>query len=125
MVQPSVCYYGKWVPAGIISELTHAEVLTQLNKLWEVRQEMIFRDTNISGVFPDYDQLLRAEGDKGESGGFEDDQITVVGQDQDQDLDDDELSPPPPPTTARTPTPKRSNTKPKPPTGNEADIDTD
>lgn len=54
MVQPAICINGKWQPLGRVSPKTSARILYEVNKLWDIRQKLIYRDLDITAIFPDY-----------------------------------------------------------------------
>lgn len=54
MVQPAVCFKGKWQPLGKVSHTTSSTITQEVNKLWELRQKAIYRDLDLTHVFPDY-----------------------------------------------------------------------
>lgn len=67
MVQPAVCYKGKWVSAGVVSQKAYPRILKEVKKLWQERRDLLFRDVNRAGVISEYDLdlkcLKRAMGD--------------------------------------------------------------
>lgn len=54
MVQPAICINGKWQALGQVSPKTSAMITMEVNKLWDIRQRIIYRDLDITNIFPDY-----------------------------------------------------------------------
>ncbi len=54
MVQPAICINGKWQALGQVSPKTSTRITMEVNKLWDIRQRIIYRDLDIANIFPDY-----------------------------------------------------------------------
>ncbi|CAL8109595.1 unnamed protein product [Orchesella dallaii] len=59
LVQPAINRNGRWQPLGKVSAKTSARIASEVSRLWDLRQKIIYRDLDIKNVFPDYDELAK------------------------------------------------------------------